>query len=124
MIEGAEVLVLGKIVQQLRVLLRHLSSLFVKGYSCCVNNTKVTSTTINKGHFNFRHFHFLGVHMGRGNSSTMAVFIQVQQIGGASSMLLLTTGSYLQLAQDLTSVSVLLGESFVLFIEFKTLDFL
>ena len=39
-------------------------------------------------------------------------------------MLLLTTGSYLQLAQDLTSVSVLLGESFVLFIEFKTLDFL
>lgn len=62
--------------------------------------------------------------MGRGNSSTMAVFIQVQQIGGASSMLFLTTGSYLQLAQDLTSVSVLLGESFVLFIEFKTLNFL
>jgi len=39
-------------------------------------------------------------------------------------MLLLTTGSYLQVAQDLTSVSVLLGESFVLFIEFKTLNFL
>ena len=39
-------------------------------------------------------------------------------------MLFLTIGSYLQLAQDLTSVSVLLGESFVLFIEFKTFNFL
>lgn len=39
-------------------------------------------------------------------------------------MLLLTTGSYLQEAQDLTSVSILLVESFVLFIEFKTFNFL
>ena len=46
-------------------------------------------------------------------------------------MLLLTTGSYLQLAQDLTSVSVLLVlgigqlvESFILFMEFKTFNFL
>jgi hypothetical protein len=48
-------------------------------------------------------------------------------------MLLLTTGSYLQVAQDLTSVSVWLGlgglfiglvESLVLFIEFKLFNFL
>lgn len=38
-------------------------------------------------------------------------------------MLLLTTGSYLQEAQDLTSVSVLV-ESLVLFMEFKTFNFL
>lgn len=44
---------------------------------------------------------------------------------GASSILLLTSGSCLHEEQDLTSVSVffVLLEPFVLFIEFKTFNF-